>query len=110
MDFNKNEAIRFISEGLAKHHSQLTEQERLAFTHRAFSFDEAYMKEMGFFSEDETGEDLIYDEEDAFNFILGEFYKTAEYRKWKEAFLEDMIDDYLELKYDYLLSKDLVED
>ena len=110
MDFNKQEAIIFISKGLGVNHSQLDENERQAFTQRAFTFDEAYMTEMGFYDEEEPDEDLTYDEEDAFNYILGEFYKTTEYRKWKDALLEDLVDDYLELKYDYLISKNLVEE
>ncbi len=110
MDFNKQEAIQFISKGLGVNHSHLDENERLTFTQRAFAFDEAYMTEMGFYDEGESDEDLTYDEEDAFNYILGEFYKTKEYRKWKDTLLEDVVDDYIELKYDYLISKNLVEE
>ena len=108
--FDKQEAIRFISKGLEKLHSQLSEKESLEFTQKAFSFDEFYMTEMGFYEEQENENDLIYDEEDAFHYILGEFYKTREYRKWKDAILEDLTDDYLELKYDFLASKGLVEE
>lgn len=110
MDFNKQEAIQFISKGLGVNHSQLDEKERLAFTQMAFAFDESYMTEMGFYDEEESDGDLTYDEEDAFHYILGEFYKTTEYRKWKDALLEDLVDDYLELKYDYLISKNLVDE
>ncbi|HHY82117.1 MAG TPA: hypothetical protein GX505_05490 [Clostridiales bacterium] len=110
MEFDKQEAIKFISSGLAQYHSGMSDKERLAFTQAAYSFDKKYMKEMGFFDGDGNEDNLIYDEEDAFNYILGEFYKTAEYRKWKDALLEDMVDDYLELKYDYLVSKGLVEE
>jgi len=109
MDFDKQEAIQFIRSGLARYHSDMSEKDRLAFTQAAYSFDEGYMKEMGFFDEEDS-KNQIYDEEDAFNYILGEFYKTAEYRKWKDDLLEDMVDDYLELKYDYLLEKGLVEE
>lgn len=112
MNFDLHEAIRFISNGLKKLHNQLSDKESLEFTQKAFSFDEAYMREMGFYDEeeDENERDLIYDEEDAFHYILGEFYKTREYRKWKDAVIEDLIDDFLELKYDYLASIGLVEE
>jgi hypothetical protein len=110
LGFNKQEAIQFISKGLEENHSQLSEEERQAFTQNAFAFDEAYMKEMGFYDEEESDEDLTYDEEDAFHYILGEFYKTTKYRKCKDTLLEDLVDDYLELKYDYLISKNLVEE
>jgi hypothetical protein len=109
MEFDKQEEIRFISSGLEKGYKKLSEKERMDFVEKAVSFDEGYMKEMGFLDEEETDKDLIYDEDEAFDYILGEFYKTPEYRKWKDDQLEDLVDDFLELKYDYLLSKGLVE-
>ena len=109
MDFDRQEQIRFICSGLKENYRQLSERDARAFVEKAVSFDEGYMKEMGFFEEEETDQDMIYDEEDAFHYILGEFYKTPEYRKWKDNLLEDLVDDFLELKYDYLLSKGLVE-
>jgi hypothetical protein len=109
MEFDRQEEIRFISDGLEKNYKQLSEKERKDFVEKAVSFDEGYMKEMGFLDEDETDKNLIYDEEEAFDYILGEFYKSPEFRKWKNELLEDLVDDFLELKYDYLESKGLVE-
>ena len=110
MEYDKQEAIQYIEKGLKQRYSKLSEAEAQGVVQKAFIFDESYMKEIGLFSEEESEQDLIYDEEDAFHYILGEFYKSNEYRKWKETLLEDIIDDFLELKYDYLVSKDLVED
>lgn len=109
MEFDKQEEIRFISDRLEKDYRQLSEKERTDFVEKAVSFDEGYMKEMGFLDEEETDKDMIYDEDEAFDYILGEFFKAPEYRKWKDGQLEDLVDDFLELKYDYMLSKGLVE-
>ena len=88
----------------------LSENDTAAFVETAVSLDEAYMKEMGFFSEEETDREMIYDEEDAFQYIFDGFLQTEKYREWKEELLEDLVDDFLERKYDYLLSKGLVEE
>lgn len=109
MEFDRQEEIRYICDRLEENYKQLTETERKDFVEKAVSFDEGYMKEMGFFDEEEAHQDFIYDEEEAFDYILGEFYKASEFRKWKNELLEDLVDDFLELKYDYLESKGLVE-
>lgn len=109
MEFDILEQINFITSGLEKIYNQLSESERRAFVEKAVAFDEGYMKEMGFLVEEETTQDLIYDEDEAFDYIVGEFFKSPDYRKWKDDVLEDLVDDFLELKYDYLVSKDLVE-
>jgi hypothetical protein len=109
MDFNILEQINFITSGLGKSYKQLSENVIRAFVEKAVSFDEGYMEEMGFLDDEATTQDLIYDEDEAFDYIVGEFLRAPEYRKWKSDLLEDLVDDFLELKYDFLVSKGLVE-
>lgn len=109
--YNKEEAVHFITDRLLSDYKQLAAEVVKSFVERALVLDEGYMEEMGFFDYDleNNNVDLIYDEEDAFNYILSDLVKDPEYKKLKSNLLEDLIDDFLENKYDYLLSKGLVD-
>jgi len=109
MNFDILEQINFITSGLADSYTKLSKDALRSFVERAASFDEGYMEEMGFLEENESASDLIYDEEEAFDYIVGEFLRAPDYRKWKTELIEDLVDDYLEFKYDFLVSKGLVE-
>ena len=113
VSYDKEEALDFIFTKLANDYKQLSAEDLKTFIEKAAILDDGYMTEMGFFDSEDTQEQaekgLIYDEEDAFNYILSDLSKKPEYKKWKDDLLEDLIDDYLECKYDFLLSKDLVD-
>jgi|SRR5665647_836029 len=111
VSYDNEEALDFIFTKLATDYKQLSAEDLKTFIERASILDDGYMTEMGFFDSEDTQAEkgLIYDEEDAFNYILSDLSKKPEYKKWKDDLLEDLIDYYLECKYDFLLSKDLVE-
>ena len=108
--YNIEEALEFIFDKLEKDYKQISAVELKTFIQKAAELDDGYMTEMGFFEDEDTQAEkgLIYDEEDAYNYILDDLSKKPEYRKWKDDLLEDLIDEYIERKYDFLVSKDLV--
>ena len=109
--YNPEDAARFILEKMAEGGEyKFTLAELKDIISDCMKQEEEYMRELGVFSEDTGDEkDIIYDEEDAFNYILGGLSRDSKYKKLKDGVLEDLVDDYLEYNYDYMVSAGLVE-
>ncbi len=109
VNYDRKEAEAFVLKTFLKGDLLIPEADLKQLVSDCMKHDDEYMKESGFFSEDADAEEVTYDEEDAFNFILGGLSQNPRYKKWKGPMLEDLIDDYLEYNYDYMVSAGLVE-
>lgn len=110
MQFRRQEAAAYIFEKLKQGQYPIPEADLRQFVADAAVQEDGYMEASGFFSEEAGEDDVIYDEEDAFNYILGGLLQMPRYKKWKDSMTEDMVDDYLEYKYDFMVEAGLVED
>lgn len=110
MQFRRQEAAAFIFEKLKQDPYPIPEGDLRQFVADAADQEDRYMAESGFFSEETGDDDVIYDEEDAFHYILGGLLQMPRYKTWKESMVEDLVDDYLEYNYDFMVEAGLVEE
>ncbi|WP_129723231.1 hypothetical protein [Xylanivirga thermophila] len=107
-NYDEHEAFDYIKVNMVNSglYSDMNGEFLEKFIQGAMESDEKYMKEAGIFSDENAphplDEEVIYDEEDAFNFILQDMRQNNEYRNIKDQELEDMIDDYLAYNIQYM--------